>query len=277
MILCDYGCGKEAKYKLKNGKLCCSKSQNSCSIIKLKNSSSLKGRKFSLEHILNLRESKRNITNETRIKLSKSKIGNNHPLYGKHHSEKSKNKIRISSKLKISYIKKKYTFFSIIEEIRYNPDKIREKEIQVHCKNHNCSNSKEQGGWFIPSRTQLRERIRQLEDKDGNGGSYFYCCDDCKQLCPLFNLKGCGINNKFIYTPSEYQTFRTFVLERDNYICQFCGEKATEVHHERPQKVEPFFALDPDYAWSCCKECHYKYGHKDECSTGNLAKKICYG
>jgi hypothetical protein len=29
--------------------------------------------------------------------------------------------------------------------------------------------------------------------------------------------------------------------------------------------------------WSCCEECHYKYGHKSgtECSTGNLANKIC--
>jgi len=29
-IICDYGCGKEANYKFKNGKFCCSKSQNSC-------------------------------------------------------------------------------------------------------------------------------------------------------------------------------------------------------------------------------------------------------
>jgi hypothetical protein len=31
--LCDYGCGKEAIYQSKNGKWCCSKSQNSCSKI----------------------------------------------------------------------------------------------------------------------------------------------------------------------------------------------------------------------------------------------------
>jgi len=24
-----------------------------------------------------------------------------------------------------------------------------------------------------------------------------------------------------------------------------------------------------------CFECHYKYGHKDECSTGKLANLIC--
>lgn len=35
---CDYGCGKEAKYQIKNGKWCCSKSSNSCESNKRKNS-----------------------------------------------------------------------------------------------------------------------------------------------------------------------------------------------------------------------------------------------
>lgn len=52
-IECSYGCGQEAKYKLKNGKLCCNKSQNSCIAIKEKFSKSSKGKKklpFSKEH-----------------------------------------------------------------------------------------------------------------------------------------------------------------------------------------------------------------------------------
>jgi len=32
MILCDYECGKEGKYLLKNGKWCCSESHNSCEV-----------------------------------------------------------------------------------------------------------------------------------------------------------------------------------------------------------------------------------------------------
>ena len=35
-MLCDYGCGNEAKYQLKNGKWCCSKHYNSCPAIKEK-------------------------------------------------------------------------------------------------------------------------------------------------------------------------------------------------------------------------------------------------
>ena len=35
--LCDYGCGQEAKYTFKNGKNCCSKSKNSCPVLRKKN------------------------------------------------------------------------------------------------------------------------------------------------------------------------------------------------------------------------------------------------
>jgi len=52
-------------------------------------------------------------------------------------------------------------------------------------------------------------------------------------------------------------------------------KKAEHVHYERPQKLESFYALDPDLAWSVCKKCYYKYGHVNECSTNELAKRIC--
>lgn len=39
---CEYGCNQEAKYQLKNGKWCCSKSQNSCLEIRKKCSEGLK-------------------------------------------------------------------------------------------------------------------------------------------------------------------------------------------------------------------------------------------
>jgi len=36
-MLCNYGCGQEGKFTLASGKVCCSKSYNSCSEIKKKN------------------------------------------------------------------------------------------------------------------------------------------------------------------------------------------------------------------------------------------------
>lgn len=51
MILCNYGCGEEAKYQLKNGKWCCSKFSCQCSSIRLKNRNKNIGRKQSKETI----------------------------------------------------------------------------------------------------------------------------------------------------------------------------------------------------------------------------------
>jgi len=94
----------------------------------------------------------------------------------------------------------------------------------------------------------------------------------------LFNLR--YDPNKTIdklYTIEEYQTWRITVLEREDYLCEYCEEQAMHVHHSRPQKLEPGFILDPDFGIACCETCHYKYGHKTgtECSTGNLASTIC--
>jgi len=294
--LCDYGCGKYARYKFKNGKYCCSKSKNSCP----------ENRKIRGLARTGIKHSK-----ESKNKMSEAKMGSKHRLYGKERKPETKLKIgksnegrevpveirkKISEKTKEGMkkkevitkmkelgelkkltkelINKRYPFFSKIEEMRYNPES--KKEIQVRCKNRKCSYSKEQDGWFTPTYIQLYERIRQLEKDYGNEGGYFYCCENCKKECVLYGLKSDPFKkNDKHYNEFEYQIFREFVLERDNYICQFCGEKAIIVHHERPQKLEPFFSLDPDYAWSCCEKCHYEKGHKDECSTGNLSKKKC--
>ena len=182
-------------------------------------------------------------------------------------------------KVTIEKINKKYPFFSKIEEMRYTPDKPEEKEIQVRCKNHNCENSKEKNGWFTPSRSQINYRIKSIENPIGFGEDNFYCSQHCKDTCLLYGMRGDPYRNtNKPYTSSELDVFNKLVLKRDNEICYYCNKHhATIVHHRRPQKLEPFFALDPDYAISVCEKCHYKYGHPtgSEHSTGNLAKIVC--
>jgi len=188
-------------------------------------------------------------------------------------------KSKISHKRDINKLKEKYPFFSKIEELRYNPNKPEEKEIQVHCKNHNCPNSKEQGGWFTPTGRQIEIRIKAIENQVKFEQNYFYCSEECKEQCPLFNLKSDPLSSGVtkLYTQQEYQLWRQKVLERENSLCEYCGEEATCAHHEKPVKTHPHLALDPDNGIACCEECHYKYGHKTgtECSTRNLANKIC--
>jgi hypothetical protein len=242
---------------------------------------------FTEEHRRKMSESgkKKVFTEKHKINMSKAVSGQKNGFYGKKHTEETKmllrqkfkgrkmsdkfcERQRISHSYSLSDYLKNHPFFCKIEPLREDPTT---KEIQVRCSLVSCRK------WFTPSKSVIQDRIRSLEDheKDINR---FYCSDDCKLKCNIFHKIGSLSflkNKEEIYSQEEYNIFRNFVLERDNYECQFCGEKATEVHHERPQKLEPFFALDPDYAWSCCERCHYKFGHKDECSTWRLANKIC--
>ena len=211
---------------------------------------------------------------------SRKKISNT--LTGVPRSEEAKNKIKIS----IERIKEKYPTFSKIEEMRYEPGKEHEKVIQVHCKNSNCENSLEKGGWFTPHRRQLEQRIRAIEVQLGNGAGYLYCSKYCKTTCSIFNktvnqlIKEDKINAGIIedpwYTTTEYLTWRNFIWDLDNGFCVYCGEPAEHVHHIMPQKIYPNLTLDPDNGICVCNECHSKYGHRDErCTYGHLSQLVC--
>ena len=88
-MLCNYGCGEEALFKLKNGKYCCQKSSNSCKEFRRKNSNSHKGLLSGKNHPL---FGKKHL-DESKQKMSKSHIGiqlgEKHPLFGKHPSKES--------------------------------------------------------------------------------------------------------------------------------------------------------------------------------------------
>jgi len=382
MKLCDYGCGKKAKYQFKNGKWCCSSHWSKCPYIKKHRSQQLKGKTYEEIHgqekakelkklrserlvgktgwsknktyeqlygeekaqSIKYKQSKKLkgktyeeiLGKEKAIKLKKkqssmrkgiswqqkfgkekaekmrvsqsirnkknkgktyeerygipkakclkkrmAKIRKNKTydqLYGKKQAVKIKENISIKNKRTIKKIEQKYLIFSRIEEMRYNPYKPDEQEIQVHCKNHNCPNSKEQGGWFTPSGREIEQRLFALE-RIGVDNSYFYCCEECKIKCPLYNLRSDPFKDSSNpYTNQEYNIWKTQVLKQDDYECQMCGSKKDlHCHHIIPIKLEPMFSLDPDNGICLCEKCHYKYGHKigTECSTGNLANKIC--
>jgi Zn finger protein HypA/HybF involved in hydrogenase expression len=83
MNKCDYGCGKEFKHILKNGKKCCELSPNKCDEVKNKNSKGLKkayeeGRKeknYDLNHLEGKRNWKKNKTifSDPRVGIKYSK------------------------------------------------------------------------------------------------------------------------------------------------------------------------------------------------------------
>jgi hypothetical protein len=87
MNLCDYGCGRKAKHQLKNGKWCCSKSQNACPVIIEKIRRSLMGYIRTKEQIKKQRE---------------KMIGRPSGHKGKKHSKESKKKTSESLKITLN-------------------------------------------------------------------------------------------------------------------------------------------------------------------------------
>lgn len=147
------------------------------------------------------------------------------------------------------------------------------KLLEVRCKNCNK--------WFVPKLTDVCGRIYSLTGK-AKGEHNLYCSEECKNNCGVFNQqtwpknhKPHKINKSIWYTDAELSIWRDAVLKRENHICEYCGKPATIAHHSKAKKLEPFFALDPDYGVACCEKCHYKYGHQGECNTANLARVKC--
>jgi len=128
-------------------------------------------------------------TEETKVKISTANTGNQGYWKGKSLSKEHKNKVGIANKLTIEQIRERYPFFSKMEEMRYNPNKLPEKEIQFHCKYNECKNSKENSGWFTPTKTQFNQRKDALEKEDGNDGRYLYCSEGCKHECCLYYFR----------------------------------------------------------------------------------------
>ena len=58
---------------------------------------------------------------------------------------------------------------------------------------------------------------------------------------------------------------------RDSYVemdsCERCGDYYLTLKH----RMSKFCSQ----SCACCEECHYKYGHVDECNTAVISNKIC--
>lgn len=196
-----------------------------------------------------------------------ARSGNNNPMKNKEVSRK--NRANSKGNVRDKKIPLYDTYAEKIiyaEEVRkcYTSDGL--EILEVRCTK--CRN------WFKPTDKQVLNRMRCL---NGNrlGESRFYCSDECKYKCEIYCVSKYPKGFKKSGYRYGLKTWRKEVLKRANYECEYCGKKATDAHHERPIKIEPFFALDPDNGIACCEKCHYLYGHRDGCSTGSLASVIC--
>lgn len=75
------------------------------------------------------------------------------------------------------------------------------------------------------------------------------------------------------YKSKEWRIMRRFILDRDLFTCEECGDRATEVHHEielTPQNInDPTITLNPNLLHSLCHDCHTAITKKSAaCDTG---------
>jgi len=234
MQLCDYGCGREAKHYFPTvNKWCCENTTNKCPKVRRKNSESNKAK-------IAWNKDKTGIYSEKTInKMCESHKG--HPGYwkDKNRLEETTKKISESNKFTIKQIQERFPTFVGEEEMRCNPNKPKEREIQVHCKYSECENSKENNGWFTPTQEQFWRRRDALEHDDGNDGRYFYCSEGCKQNCCLFNFR--SDPNRL----NEYEKYNNEVWKDTNKVLK---EFSNEIKNLELRGKKYGYALDHKYS-----------------------------
>jgi len=115
-MLCDYGCGKEAKFLMTSGKWCCEDFYTKCSNNRKKNSCKNLGKLKTEKHKKNISRAKLGKTyeemmgeekakqqKELRRNQGKLKIGDKNPMFGKHQTNESIQKTRIKITGKNNY------------------------------------------------------------------------------------------------------------------------------------------------------------------------------
>ncbi len=286
-------CGQEAHYQFQTGNWCCENHINKCPT----NRTNLK-----MKHIGTTILKPVYIENSGHVCKFCEKKAFYHFQNGdwccEDHSSKcpSERKRNIESNTyNLKDYQKKYPLLFLVEELK--EDSIT-GEIQGHCKNHNCPNSKEMGGWFTLEKIQISDRALCLRDEIGN--SHFYCSNHCKKTCSIYGktteqiMKQDLINSGHIEENESsipgYGIWRDEVIKRvkEEYgelQCEYCGNTNKDelcVHHEKPQKTHPEQVLDPINGWVLCSfgkgnNCHLLIGHPkgSDCSNGNLTKLIC--
>ena len=176
-MICDYGCGQEAKHQFKNGKWCCGESYVSCPEVRQKNRVSSIGKYHSEKTINKMRESKRGSKNSTKRLDVREKISKN--MQGKVQSEETKEKRSRSLKLKDhnaiteSSEKRKLTNLQRYRvEFPYQLQEFRKKGEETCLRNYNVTH---------PSKSeQVKEKKKETSLKN-NGVDHPTKSEDARQ------------------------------------------------------------------------------------------------
>ena len=280
-ILCEYGCGQEAKFQFKNGKWCCSKNVSLCQYIKDKIGNRNKDKVLSEEHKKKISRSHKGkkASSKTRLKMSLAKKGKRHPNFKRKLSSQTKSKISVATiaEKNHSYWKKKYTDNNIPLYITYANQLTIEERPKRDKKDKNiltvlCNQCKKR---FIPDVKSIRNRVRSIKGTS-DGECRIYCSDICKQKCSVFNRSKYPKYYIPDYSREVQPELRQMRFEIDDYTCQKCKKHQDELevelhcHHIEGIRWEPLESADLDKVITYCKNCHEETHQIEGCGYNDM-------
>ncbi len=181
-----------------------------------------------------------------------------------------KNKDKISKKLK-SWRREYALFDSYGEKLSLYEESIENRNGYLFVRCTYCDK------WMQPTNQMIGARLGVLYGHM-QGESRFYCSDNCKKACPVFNqklyYKGQSVKSSSREVMPE---LRKMALLRDGHRCQDCGENGEcdqlHVHHIKPVADDPIESADLDNVVTLCKQCHIQVHRVPGCGFLELSCK----
>jgi len=212
------------------------------------------------------------------------KNGKKNPMFGKHHTEKTKKLIsdikkgikcpidRTIVRRSLNYIKRNIAIYDTYahkiewcEEVRRDSDDSNILEVKcTYC-----------GKWYIPNVKDIRARVQILMGQGNSRGECrLYCSEGCKEECPIYNQVKWPKGFKPSTSREVQPELRQLVLERDDYKCIKCGNtKNLHCHHIDPVINNPVESADVDNCITLCKRCHIEIHKQQGCKNNELKCK----
>lgn len=236
-------------------------------------------RKYRSDNKDKINKRKREIYQEQKEKIKEQ---------NKRSAEKRKDKLKVYKKeydqkptTVETYLDKLLPYYQLDENIRIDPD--NSNLIQVRCFNSECQS------WFNPTTSQVNNRLYAI-NHFGYGESNFYCCDECKQTCLVYNFRTDSTpggtffekyRNACSYLNILQAELRELVFDLDKHTCQWCGKNKIDepdlilhCHHIVSPKLDPILSSDVNNCITFCDDCHRYFHSLPECTFVEIAKKI---
>jgi len=203
---------------------------------------------------------------ESKRKMSINRMGEKNPFYGQEHSEETKRKMSECKNEKSHYWKGGVSGLNIPLYETHGPQLEKYEEIRCTEGGYLETRCTYCGKWFMPKRTEIVNRITSI-NKTGARESRFYCSSNCKSECSIFNQKKYPKGFKIATSREVQPELRQMRLAIDDYTCQKCGStKSLHCHHYEGIWVNPVESADLDICITLCKKCHKEVHKLPGCS-----------